>query len=263
MDGKRVILAAHRGDRAGAPENTMAAFRQAIELGAEMIETDVRETADGELVLIHDRSTYRTSGVDKNVDEMTLDELGAIDVGSLFSPEYCGERVPTVREFMELVRERGTLVNWELKVYPRDFGDEVAFGVADRLCEMIFEYRMESRSMLNCFSARVLQHIKEKYGDTFPIHGQGIHRCRRSYDEGGIADSELFDWCCLYPNEKGGRAIDCPENFEFCAEHGVIPCICIPDRIEDYRRAIELGCRMFTTNDIRACDAILRELGVR
>lgn len=263
MKGERVILAAHRGDRAGYPENTMPAFLSAVEFGADMIETDVRETKDGVLVLIHDRSTLRTTGVDKNVDEMTLAELKRLDAGATFEDGRIKAEIPTVREFIEGIRDSGILVNWELKVYPEDFGDEVAFGIADKLVDLIFEYGLENRSMLNSFSDRVLEHIKGRYGDAFPIHGQGIGACKRTHDDASISEEELFDWCCMYPNMKGKRALDYPENFEYAVKNGVIPCICIRDTLEDYRIALELGCKMFTTNDMRECDRILRALGVR
>ena len=264
MDGSRVILAAHRGDRVGCPENTMSSFRASLELGCDMIETDIRETKDGVLVLIHDRSTLRTSGVDKNVDELTLAELSEINVGATH-PSGIVERVPTVREFMELIRDSEMTVNWEIKIYPTEFGDEATFRVVDKLVAMIEEYGLEGRSMLNTFSDRTLEYVYKKYGKRFPIHGQGISECKRTKDEPDIPREKIYDWCCLYPNERGTEknALDYPENFAYCAEHGIIPCICIKDELESYRYALELGCKMFTTNDIRACDKILRELGVR
>ena len=234
----------------------MSAFRSANALGCEMIETDIRMTRDGELVLIHDRSTLRTSGIDKNVDELTLSELREIDLGA-------GERVPTVREFAEFLQTNGMLVNWELKIYPKDFGDDYAFLVADKLIELIEEYGLEGRSMLNSFSNRVLEYLYKKAPKKYPIHGQGIYKCRRANDEANIPETELFDWCCLYPEEKDKIAVDYPESFEYCKQNGIIPCICIKDEYETYKLAIEYGCRMFTSNDIRKADEILRSLGVR
>ena len=256
MDGKRVILAAHRGDRAGCPENTMAAFRSALEFGCDMIETDIRMTKDGELVLIHDRSTLRTTGVDLMVDELTLEELQALDAGN-------GERVPTVREFCELIKDTDMLVNWEFKIYPADFSDEYAFGVVDKMLDIVEEFGLEKRSMMNSFSARVIEYICKKAPGKFPIHGQGIGICRRSKDEAEMPEEEMFDWCCLYGIEKGQIALECPEVFDLCNKNGIIPCICITDDYDNYKLAIELGCKMFTTNDMVKADEILRALGVR
>ncbi len=263
MKGQRVILAAHRGDRKRYPENTMPAFIAAERLGVDMIETDLHLTADGELIIMHDRSPLRTCGVDGILDQMTLAEVKKLDAGATFSPEFAGVEVPTVREFLEWLKDTSLLVNWELKDYPRDSGDDHAFAAADRLTELIDEYGMTDRSMVNSFSARVLEHIKLAHGSTYPVHGQGILRAPKSYDTPKMPLTELFDWCCLYPEEKGHSPVEYAEQFAYCLENGIIPCVCIADVETTYRRALELGCKMFTSNDIVAADRILRDLGAR
>ncbi|MBR2929634.1 MAG: hypothetical protein IKC32_00235 [Clostridia bacterium] len=263
MDGSKIILAAHRGDRASFPENTMPAFRSALDFGADMIETDVRETKDGELVLIHDRSALRTAGVDVNVDGLTLEELRRLDASFGFGEEHRGTPIPTVRELMELIAPTDMTVNWEIKVYPKDFGAEATFALVDKLVSLIDDYGLSERSMINSFSDLTLEYFKNKYGDLYPIHGQGIDACRRSNDVAEMPREELYDWCCLYPEVKGERVLDYPGGFDYCRKHGIIPCVCIKDDEEDYGRAIELGCRMFTTNDMRECARILKALGHR
>ncbi len=263
LKGNKIILAAHRGDRVKCPENTMPAFISAVSHNVDMIETDVRMSKDGELVIIHDRSTLRTSGIDKNIDEMTLAELKQIDVGSVFSSDFCATEIPTVKEFIAFIKEEKTLINWELKVYPTDYGDEVAFSVADKLIKLIEENGLTERSMINSFSSRLLEYIYKKHGNKFSLHGQGIYNCRRSKDDPELCECEIFDWCCLYPEEKGRLAIDYKENFDYCTENGILPCICIPDNYDDYKKAIEYGCKMFTSNDIYECEKILKRLGVR
>ena len=263
MDGSKVILAAHRGDKKRYPENTMPAFRAALDAGVDMIETDIHLTRDGELIVMHDRSALRTTGVDINTDESTLEELRALDAGAIFAPEFAGTKIPTVREFLEWVSKTNLMVNWELKDYPTVVGDEIAFRAADQLCAMIDEYGMTERSMVNSFSARVLDHIVKTTGRRYPVHGQGIHGAPRSKDVPEMPVEELFDWCCLYPDEKGKSPVDFKANFDYCTARGIIPCICIAEDTERYRAAIEYGCRMFTSNDIIACDKVLRELGVR
>jgi len=263
MNGKRIILAAHRGDRLRHPENSISAFRSAIEFGVDMIETDVRMSSDGELVLIHDRSALRTAGIDRNVDEMSLAEIKELDLGKAFSDTYGVERIPTVKEFISLIKNESVLINWELKIYPSEFGEKTAFSVADKLAKLIIENGLGKRSMMNSFSDVLLEYIRKKYGDKFLLHGQGIFNCRRSKDVCETSEAELFDWCCLYPNEKSGTAVEYKENFTFCLENGILPCICIADDYEKYKKAIEYGCKMFTTNDIYKCDGILRKLGHR
>lgn len=258
-----ILLAAHRGDKKNCPENTMPAFQKALERGVDMIETDIHRTADGVLILMHDRNTLRTTGVDGLIDAMTLEEIRKLDAGATFAGEFKGTAVPTVQEFMEWLQGNELLINWELKDYPDEVGDEAAFAAADQLIDRIEENGLTERSMLNTFSDRVLEHIAQRIGKRMPLHGQGIRNCQRTRDQAQMPQSELYDWCCLYPEEAGHKPGEYPQNFAYCLEHGILPCVCVPDVLEDYARYIELGCRMFTSNDIDEADRILRELGLR
>ena len=133
MNGNRIILAAHRGDCKACPENTMPAFGKAIAFGVDMIETDVHMTRDGELIIMHDRNTARTTGHDGLTDQMTLAEIKALDAGGWFSEAFKNTSVPTVKEFIERIKNTQILINWELKDYPSVVGDDFAFGAADKL----------------------------------------------------------------------------------------------------------------------------------
>src|SRR5215217_9518705 len=103
----RVQVLAHRGASAYAPENTLAAFRIAIEQRADWLELDVQQTSDGHLVVFHDlRVDDRTNGRGP-LRDMTLAQVRALDAGSKFSPEFAGEPVPTFDEVVALAREHG------------------------------------------------------------------------------------------------------------------------------------------------------------
>lgn len=258
-----IILAAHRGDRKCCPENTLPAFASAIDFGADMIETDIHMTRDGQLIILHDRNTKRTTGHDGWSNEMTYEEIRKLDAGAWFGEEFAGTRIPSVEEFIAQIKDTDLRVNWELKDYPREVGDDFAFAAADRLISMIDEHNLRERSMLNSFSDRVLEHIVRHHGHDIPIHGQGIHNCCRSNDTASIPREELYDWCCLYPEEKGKSPLDYRENFDYCLSRGILPCVCISDTYESYQKALEMGCKMFTTNDMRECDQILKQLSVR
>jgi glycerophosphoryl diester phosphodiesterase len=88
---KKVLNIAHRGASAFRPENTMEAFMEAITLGADIIEMDVRQTADGHLVLLHDETVDRTTDGTGAVSELTLKQVKALDAGM-------GTRIPTLEE---------------------------------------------------------------------------------------------------------------------------------------------------------------------
>ncbi len=104
---KEPLCVAHRGANKLAPENTLKSFRKAIELGADMIELDVRATKDREIVVIHDADISRTSNGKGYVREYTLEELRKFDFGE-------GEKIPTLKEVLELAKGK-ILVNIELK----------------------------------------------------------------------------------------------------------------------------------------------------
>jgi glycerophosphoryl diester phosphodiesterase len=107
--GAPVIVVGHRGTRRFAPENTLAAFDKAIELGARSIEIDVRMTRDGEFVIMHDPWVDRTTDGTGLVSQMTLAEIRKLDAGSWFSPSFAGERVPTLREALRAVKGRAAV----------------------------------------------------------------------------------------------------------------------------------------------------------
>lgn len=101
---------AHRGASAYAPENTFAAFELALEMGADAIETDLRQTADGEIVLLHDETVDRTTDGSGPVTDLTLAELRRLDAGSWFGERFAGERVPTLAETLDHFGHRTRLV---------------------------------------------------------------------------------------------------------------------------------------------------------
>lgn len=111
-----VQIMAHRGSSQVAPENTMAAFRQAIEEGADWIELDVQETADGKVVVLHDSDFMKLAHKKLKIWDATMDDLKDIDIGSWFSAEYKTERVPTLAEVLDECKGK-IRVNIELKYY--------------------------------------------------------------------------------------------------------------------------------------------------
>jgi len=97
----------------------MAAFRQAIKDGADWIEIDVQETADGEVVVVHDSDFMKLSKNPLKIWDASLDDLASIDIGTWFDSEFSSERVPTLAEVLRLCRDR-IRVNIELKYYGHD-----------------------------------------------------------------------------------------------------------------------------------------------
>ncbi len=116
----RAVVVAHRGAAGRAPENTLASVRAAIEDGTDWIEIDVQESADGEVVVVHDSDFMKLAGQPLKIWEGSLAQLQAIDVGGWFAPEYQGERVPTLSGVLREVSGSDANLMIELKYYGHD-----------------------------------------------------------------------------------------------------------------------------------------------
>jgi glycerophosphoryl diester phosphodiesterase len=110
-----MLVIAHRGASGNAPENTLAAFKKAVALGATFIETDLQLSRDARFVAIHDPTVNRTTNGQGAVHEMTLAELRRLDAGSWFGSEFAGERIPTLQEILEFSKKYDVVFYLEIK----------------------------------------------------------------------------------------------------------------------------------------------------
>jgi len=148
---------AHRGFTGSFPENTMIAFKEAVKIGADGIETDVHITKDGVLCLIHDETVNRTSNSKGYIRDMTWEEVKKIDVScKVLDGRYgfCG--IPSAEEFLDLIKTSGIKANIELKngkiYYPK---------LADKLVDMIRSFGIEDRVMISSFNNASLVRLKK------------------------------------------------------------------------------------------------------
>ena len=122
------LIIAHRGASALAPENTLAAFRKAIEDGAEGIEFDVRLSKDGTAVVFHDADLKRIAGRDEKIIDLSFEELQKIDIGSWFNrvfprlenEQFSNETIPTLQDVLDLLKDFRGLIYIELKCKERE-----------------------------------------------------------------------------------------------------------------------------------------------
>ncbi len=151
---KLPLIIAHRGDLSRAPENTIAAFRQAISAGADGIELDVRLTRDGELVVFRDRTLDRTSSGRGLLDHSTLAEIQSLDVGSWYSTDFAGETAPTLDQVFESL-PHDFLINVEMKV--------VISGtslIAKRVAEAVTRHQRWDSTLVASFNPIALIHLR-------------------------------------------------------------------------------------------------------
>ena len=150
-----IEITAHRGAARLAPENTLAAIRAAIGMGADRVEVDVMRTADGQLVLFHDTDLRRIARDPRRISGMTLAELREIDAGSWFGEEFAGEPIPTLEEAVEELRGR-VLLNAELKTVGDE--EELASLVAAEFRRL--GYGVDDGLIVTSLSTRVLSAMR-------------------------------------------------------------------------------------------------------
>jgi glycerophosphoryl diester phosphodiesterase len=141
------FIFAHRGASSQAPENTLASFNLAVEQGADGIELDVKLSADGHVVVIHDPTTDRTTGEHGRVKDMKLDELRVLDSGGLFSDKYKNEKIPTLEEVFETVGNK-TFINVELTNYTTRHDHLV-----ETVCMLVKRSGLQKRVLFSSFLA--------------------------------------------------------------------------------------------------------------
>jgi len=136
-----VEIIAHRGASGAAPENTMASFQRAIVDKADWIELDVQENADNVIVVAHDSDFMKVARSDLKVWDATNESLRDLDIGGWYAPEYSNQRIPTLRQALELAKDKlGVVI--ELKYYGHDRNLE------SRVVDIVEQTGMESDTMV-------------------------------------------------------------------------------------------------------------------
>ena len=153
-----IQITAHRGSSKEAPENTMPAFELAIAQMADYIELDVQETSDGEIIVLHDKSFKRTTGINLSPWNIDYKAVQSLDAGAYMGEEFIGTKIPTLEEVIQLC-EDSTMLNIELKNNGHD--DDL---VEDVLA-LIEEYHFENQCVITSTSLMYLKQVKEQNPD--------------------------------------------------------------------------------------------------
>jgi glycerophosphoryl diester phosphodiesterase len=149
-----VLVIAHRGASGHAPENTLAAFKKAVAMGATFIETDLQMSRDARLVAIHDATLNRTTNGEGLVHNMTLAHLRQLDAGSWFGSEYGGERIPTLEELLAFSKKNDVVFYLELKPQGSWGGEHALIGALRESGEI-------PRAVVISFDAAVVLNLRK------------------------------------------------------------------------------------------------------
>ena len=151
----RILLGGHRGNPDEFPENTLASFRSAIELGVDVIECDIHRSEDGGLPVIHDHLLDRTTDGSGMVRDHTLAELKRFDAGSWKDPRFLGERIPSLDEVLAVAKGKvGVAI--EIKNLPLPYA-----GIEDALVKAIRDAEMVDDVVVISFDHRSIKRIAE------------------------------------------------------------------------------------------------------
>lgn len=155
---------AHRGFSGKYPENTMLAFEKAIAEGVDGIELDVQLTKDGEVVIIHDEKIDRTTDGEGYVVDYTYEELSKFDASYIYRGKMGFNKIPTLREYFELVKDLDIITNIELKTGINEY-----LGIEEKVWDLIQEFKLQDKIIISSFNHFSVMRMKKiapnmKYG---------------------------------------------------------------------------------------------------
>ena len=254
------LIVAHRGASALAPENTLAAFKLAMDAGAEGIEFDVRLSKDNVAVVHHDRTLNRTAGRDGEVRSFTVRQLSQVDVGTWFNDaepkmatsEFAKQKVPTLAETLAFLKDFRGLIYIELKCKEADVA-----ALAKAVCNAISESSLAAQIVVKSFKLSFIPHIRH--------HCPGIRTAalfapkimtilRKEKHLVKIAEGFGADELSIHYSLATQKLI---EN----AEHRNLPVnIWTADHPRWLKRGVKLGLNAIITNDPARLLATRREL---
>jgi glycerophosphoryl diester phosphodiesterase len=256
-DAGRPLAIAHRGGAGQWPENTLYAFERAAAAGVDVIETDVRATKDGELVVFHDEGVERTTGGAGRVGSLTLAELKRLDAAYRFSPDGgrsfplrgSGVAVPTLREVFE------ALPHVRFNIEPK----QAAPSIAAPLCRLIREHGLTERVLIASFSAATLAEFRRECPEVATSAATGEVASFVALQRAGLAASySPLMQALQVPEQAGGVRILTRDFVE--AAHGRnlrVHAWTVNDEA-DMRRLVEMGVDGIMTD---YPDRLLKVLG--
>lgn len=242
-----IAVHAHRGASAYAPENTLPAFRLAIEMGADGFENDIHLTADGVFVVCHDASIIRTSDGTGQIHEMTMEALREYDFGRWFSEEFAGTRISSLDEMLAVTHGMDIL-NIELKgPLPKEWELDKALAI---LYASLERYRCVERTIVSTFEHAWGRRLKELY----PQLKMGLLYGDSLTPEETLTRAENYLADAIHP------ALDVltPAIREACRARGILVNAWTVDAPEAIQKAMDLDVDGIITN---VPDRVLAALG--
>ncbi|RJP53124.1 MAG: glycerophosphodiester phosphodiesterase [Anaerolineaceae bacterium] len=230
------LILCHRGAKNYAPENTLSAFRAALELGADGFELDTQLTSDGHVVVSHDTTVDRLTNGHGKLCDFSLAELCELDAGSSFSEKFRGEKIPTLEEVFAEIGKRA-IINIELKNFSTPFDDLV-----EKVCELVRRHGLQKNVIFSSF----LPWNLKKAGRLLPEVPRGLITIKGRWGVWGRSFGFSFgDYTALHPHLSDVTAQQVQRVHKLKRKINVW----VVNREEDIRRLIGWGVDGILTDD--------------
>ncbi len=232
---KDIIIIGHKGASAIAPENTLKAFKKAIELKADMVEFDIHKTKGGEIVIIHDSDTLSITGVQGLIKEMTLEEIKKLDAGE-------GEKIPTLLELIKVAKEK---VGLQIEIK--------SSGLLEKLIKLLKGENLVNTSIVSCFAFGELVKLKNlepiiRLGFLLPEDLVRVRQIKRKILK--AVDNKFY---AIHPHFN----ITDKEIVDFAHDNGLKVNVWTVNDKDDMERLIQLGVDGIITDDISMANELL------
>lgn len=246
LDQKNRIVAGHRGCKALYPENTLLSVQKALDMKVDMIEFDLNLTKDKIVVVMHDNTVDRTTNGTGFIHDMTLEEIKNLDAGGKFGKIFEGLKVPTLREFCDLINPyKDLLLNVEIK--------EKTHETVDLAMAVLKEYDLVNRSVFTCFDASIIAYLYDTYG----VKTQGFPKEKmQNFEEG-----ENGTYSKLFAVGIDMKIIT-PERVREFEHLGILPWSYCPDTQELVYESLRCGARLMTCNNPCPALEIVKQKGL-
>ena len=232
---KDITIIGHKGASAIAPENTLKAFKKAIELKADMVEFDIHKTKGGEIVIIHDSDTLSITGVQGLIKEMTLEEIKKLDAGE-------GEKIPTLLELIKVAKEK---VGLQIEIK--------SSGLLEKLIKLLKGENLVNTSIVSCFAFGELVKLKNlepiiRLGFLLPEDLVRVRQIKRKILK--AVDNKFY---AIHPHFN----ITDKEIVDFAHDNGLKVNVWTVNDKDDMERLIQLGVDGIITDDISMANELL------
>jgi glycerophosphoryl diester phosphodiesterase len=239
---RHVNVVAHRGASHDRPENTIPAFEYALELGVDLLEFDVRLTADGHAVVIHDATVDRTTNGSGAIQDLTLGEIQELDAGLYLDAEYEGTIIPTLDEVLDTARSSG--VGLDVQIYALD---DTMPQLTKQVVDSLINHGYDERAFIA--SEEDVVHLARELDPNRPICNLTGQRDSGTVDRNHEIGSTIVQAVAKYVT---------PELVEYAHGFGITMNVFYADDIDEMNRLITCGVDGILTNE---SGLLLRTLG--